>query len=630
MIPKSSQRGGGRDLATHLLNAFDNEFVELADVRGAVAHDLHGAFAEWEAIGSALTRSRNYLYSLSINPDHRQGALTREQYADYADRVEKALGLSGQPRAMVFHIKDGREHCHVVWSRIDAQAGKAIHMAFDHQKLMMVTREFAREHGLRLPSGYERNAQVQEQNKARQLSLYEKEQQRQTGISKEQRIAEVTAIWQRSDTAKAFVRALEECGYVLAAGDKRPYVLVDMYGTMNALPKLIGDRSVRTKDIRAFLENDFPPEALPTVEEARALVAQHRQALEDFAKAQRDRAPLEALEKAQAVRREKAVAERAALEARQKRERAHVEAEQLRERQALKRAYLTEVRRIKEARLAARPTGLAAFLGRVTGVSLVIRKIHQHRDAQRFAAYVGAREGLKGQQGRIKAELEARHRLQALDADRALRALDQVDARERKSLETQATRVARVKQREGSERMPALTLELKPGGRRAVPHKAMYRYRKKDTAKAELSLEALEGERAAPDAETLKEKFARAAEGKGEAQGGRGASSTGGPVKARTGRGQRAEEGIEVDISMNPPETIVPPQSSAATGVPDPHWTELPLSETFRATAREQDPERGDSDTRRIRPSRSSRRRERGQDKGRDKGRDKGDFERDR
>lgn len=35
---------------------------------------------------------------------------------------------------------------------------------------------------------------------------------------------------------------------------------------------MIDDRSVRTKDIRAFLEKDFPAEQLPTVDEARAMV----------------------------------------------------------------------------------------------------------------------------------------------------------------------------------------------------------------------------------------------------------------------------------------------------------------------------------------------------------------------
>ena len=156
MIPKASQRGLGQDLATHLQNAYDNEYVEIAEVRGAVARDLHGAFAEWEVCAHSMTACRNYLYSLSVNPDPAQGQLSRARYRDYIDRVEGKLGLSGQPRAIVFHIKDGREHCHVVWSRIDTGQGKAVHQPFDRQKLMMVTRQFAREHGLPFPTAWSR------------------------------------------------------------------------------------------------------------------------------------------------------------------------------------------------------------------------------------------------------------------------------------------------------------------------------------------------------------------------------------------------------------------------------------------------------------------------------------------
>ena len=96
MIPKASQRGLGQDLATHLLNALDNEYVEVAEVRGAVASDLHGAFAEWEAIAHNLTKCRNYLYSLSVNPDLGQGQLSRDQYRDYAQRVEEAMGADAR------------------------------------------------------------------------------------------------------------------------------------------------------------------------------------------------------------------------------------------------------------------------------------------------------------------------------------------------------------------------------------------------------------------------------------------------------------------------------------------------------------------------------------------------------
>jgi hypothetical protein len=154
MIPKASQRAGGDELATHLLNAHQNELIEIAEIRGAIARDPHGAFAEWKFQADALTRCKKYLYSLSISPDYRLGEFTREQYLDYADRVEKALGLSGQPRVLVFHEKEGRLHAHVVWSRIDVSRGKAIHISYDHMKLKQVTIEFARDHGLELPDGY--------------------------------------------------------------------------------------------------------------------------------------------------------------------------------------------------------------------------------------------------------------------------------------------------------------------------------------------------------------------------------------------------------------------------------------------------------------------------------------------
>jgi Relaxase/Mobilisation nuclease domain len=318
MIPKASQRGLGQDLATHLQNAYDNEYVEIAEVRGAVAHDLHGAFAEWELCAHAMTGCRNYLYSLSVNPDPAQDPLTREQYLDYIDRAEGKLSLSGQPRAIVFHIKEGREHYHVVWSRIDTGRGKAIHQAFDRQKLMMVTRQFAREHGLLLPEGMVNDAGRDRRKKT--LSLYEKHQQDATGLTKEERIAQVTQAWRQSDGARAFVRALEELGYVLATG-KRPYVLVDLYGEMNALPKLIDDKQVRTNDIRAFLERDFPPESLPSVEEAKALVASHRKAIEDFGKAQARADRVDALKASQAERRRQLEDERSEMKARHSEER---------------------------------------------------------------------------------------------------------------------------------------------------------------------------------------------------------------------------------------------------------------------------------------------------------------------
>jgi hypothetical protein len=361
MIPFASQRGGGQDLATHLQNGHDNELMEVVDIRGAVAEDLHGAFKEWEIQAETLTRCRKYLYSMSINPAPSQGAMTREQYFDYIARTEKALDLTDQPRAIVSHTKRGREHWHVVWSRVDAEHHKAIHIAFDREKLMDVTRAFAREHFFELPAGYDKSRQTG------QDTLYERAQQNETGLSKADHKQRVTEAWHHSDDAKSFVHALAEKGYILATG-KRLYVLVDRYGGTHALSKLVDDKSVRTKDIRAFLERDFPAESLPSVEEAEVLVAKHRKHVETAVNEDRLAERLAELKHAHRVRRLATEQEAQALHRDHQRERECLDRDQSRARRALVDRQAGMMQDIHAKRREVRATGLAGFLGKITGV----------------------------------------------------------------------------------------------------------------------------------------------------------------------------------------------------------------------------------------------------------------------
>ena len=465
MIPFGSQRAVGQDLATHLQNAQENERLEVAQVRGAVARDLHGAFAEWEAQAHTLTRCTNYLYSLSINPDQRQGRLSKDQYLDYIERTERSLGLSGQPRAIVFHIKKDRngvprEHCHVVWSRTDAERGKARHIAFDHDKLMMVTREFARDHGLRLPDGYYKE-RTKEPRRSRQMTYYAKRQQDMGSLSPEERRSQVTGAWQKRDTARSFVRSLEDMGYMLATGD-RDYVLVDLYGHMNSLPRLIDDPKVRVKHLREFLGKDYPKDSLPTVDEARALAAAHRAAMELFSK-NAERATREArenerreeLQREQQPRRRDEEQEAKVLADRQRDARQDFSQQQKQERMAFRQGYFQESRRIRLDRAAHRPQGLAAFIGRVTGVELITKKIHEYRDATRYKLFLVQKKELDERQQRDAAALDRRQTLEALTMQRRLRALDLIEKRELRSLETTLLKERRVEDRERTGRTPS-------------------------------------------------------------------------------------------------------------------------------------------------------------------------------
>jgi hypothetical protein len=138
------QHDNGKKLATELLNADKNQRIEILELRGSIAQDLHGAFEEWHAQSKA-TKCLKYLYSLSISPDPALGGISRAQYFDLIERVEEKLGLSRRPRAVVLHVhNDGREHWYIVWSRIDTDKMKAVHISHDRQKLHRVAQEFAR------------------------------------------------------------------------------------------------------------------------------------------------------------------------------------------------------------------------------------------------------------------------------------------------------------------------------------------------------------------------------------------------------------------------------------------------------------------------------------------------------
>ena len=280
MILKGSQRGNGADLAIHLMNGYDNERIEIAEVYGTVAGDLFGAFAEFEAVASG-TKAKEYLYSLSINPP---SPLSREQYHEAIQDIEHRLGLTDQPRAVVFHFKpdkDGivREHCHVVWSRINVENMRAIQMSYDRTKLMDVACELAHKYGLDLPPGLKawEEKRKRERDKLDQ-TLAEKAQAEETGITPEQRRAEITATYEQADSPDAFRNALEEKGYVLAKGDRRGMVIVDQFGDVHSLTRYIKGHSAR--QIRARLA-PLTPDQLPDVDQAKEMAAQRAQASEE-------------------------------------------------------------------------------------------------------------------------------------------------------------------------------------------------------------------------------------------------------------------------------------------------------------------------------------------------------------
>ncbi len=427
MITKGNQRAGGQQLATHLLNEFDNEKVEVHDVRGTVAKDLHGAFAEWQCVSEG-TQCTQYLYSLSINPWlETNGPLSREQYLEFIERTEERLKLQKQPRAIVFHVKEGREHCHVAWSRIDVDKMIAVPMSYDHQNLRTLVQEFAKDHNLELPDGLKNNNRKDRfKNKDKQPDANEKQQQDRTGISKAQHMAAITEVWRGSDSPKAFYEGLEASGYYLCQGDKNRYVLLDRFGEiMRSLPRMINDKSVNKKTVDAFLNKAYPVDKLRSIEQTRKYIELKKDNIsaklkEDFKIASDKWAhDLKVIQ----VNRQKILNE----------ELAKIKARHKEEKNALKIVHQQSQNQSSLLkRILRQPPGIAATLYRVTGMHAIARfadkKIKEHQ---------------KRSQTHDRAALNARHRAELIDFQRRQESNELVNQKETRSLNAKLRRLER-------------------------------------------------------------------------------------------------------------------------------------------------------------------------------------------
>ena len=181
---------------------------------------------------------------------------------------------------------------------------KAIHISHDHAKLCDVACELGRKFGHPLPPGlvaWEEKRRIQKDKL--EATMAENAQAKETGMTPQQRQKEITGAYNRTDTAGAFQNALFEKGYLLAQGERRAFVIVDVFGKTHSLTRYVKDH--KAKDIKKRLSSLDLAE-LPTVDEAREQMAARRKASDDRSDEQRrtisDRA-LQALKVAHAKRR---------------------------------------------------------------------------------------------------------------------------------------------------------------------------------------------------------------------------------------------------------------------------------------------------------------------------------------
>jgi hypothetical protein len=265
VIIKGTSCAGFRRLAVHLMRTDTNERAEVKEIRGVVAEDLLGAFREMEGV-AAGTRATKPFYHASINT-RADEPLTDEQRAQAIDRLEAELNLYGQARAVVIHSKEGREHCHIVWSRIDLDRMTAISDSNNYYKHEKVARALEKEFGHERVQG----AHVERDGKERPErtpSHSEMLQAERTGVSPAAARALMTDLWRETDSGKSFQAALETKWWVLARGDRRDFVAIDSEGGTHSIARRI--EGAKAADVRQRFA-DIDPASLPSVAEAKQI-----------------------------------------------------------------------------------------------------------------------------------------------------------------------------------------------------------------------------------------------------------------------------------------------------------------------------------------------------------------------
>jgi len=202
------------------------------------------------------------MFSVSFNPP--EGALVSdEQFYAAFDMVEKKLGLSGQPRAIVAHEKEGRRHFHVVWSRIDTNEFKAINLSHFKLKCMDVSKQLYLQHGWDMPQGLIDHKEKQTVN----LKTAEYAQLKRQDVDPEELRQNCIDAWAISDNLHSFKYALEERNLFLAKGDKRGFVVLDHNSKVYSLSRFSG---IKVKELKSKLGL---PEQLASVDETKERIA---------------------------------------------------------------------------------------------------------------------------------------------------------------------------------------------------------------------------------------------------------------------------------------------------------------------------------------------------------------------
>jgi hypothetical protein len=251
------------------LESEDNDKVRLVKSEGLRADSIYDMLQEMVNL-AAGTKCENPFYQMNFNPAPHE-ELTEEQWDRVREIAEKKHGLEGQPYFMVMHTKYGREHPHFIYSRIDLEKMKAISDSNDAKKNHAIARAIEQEFGLQKVVGpYDRAAEAPRPKRA--PKKWESYRAGQSGLRIEDIEAEVSELYQQSESGRAFREALDRRGYILAVGDRvvagqAALMIIDTACDDHSLSRRL---SIKTKELNAFMR-DVDRAGLPDIRQAQEL-----------------------------------------------------------------------------------------------------------------------------------------------------------------------------------------------------------------------------------------------------------------------------------------------------------------------------------------------------------------------
>jgi hypothetical protein len=152
MIIKSHIRGGYRSAAEYLKEQGKNEETRLVEISDPSAKNLDDAFHNMWVVASN-TKATKPLHHISINP-MKDERLTDKQVMAIVARCEEKYGykMFHHQRVIVEHVKDGRQHFHVIWNRVSLMTGSTVWPGEHWKKSKQICREMEQELGLKRPT----------------------------------------------------------------------------------------------------------------------------------------------------------------------------------------------------------------------------------------------------------------------------------------------------------------------------------------------------------------------------------------------------------------------------------------------------------------------------------------------